>query len=128
MAGPYLCDNQDGLPVAYTIGDAATGQQLFLCVPCTVTWAGMVVEAAGQPDSPAPPAPEPEQVEQNEPAADPAGLSPPQGPEEPAEVAEGGRDGSSDAVDEGDGAPDQLGDSPLELGERESAGGPASGA
>lgn len=42
MAGDYRCDNGDGEPVAFTVSNAETGQQLFLCGPCTLLWARMV--------------------------------------------------------------------------------------
>ena len=128
MAGPYLSDNGDGQPLAYTIGDAGTGEQLFLCLGCVVTWCRLVLDAAGQPDAPAPPLSGVDQAADNEPADSPAGLSPPGDQEAPAASGQGGDNGRQDSDHAGDGAADQLRDQPLELGERESAGGPPSGA
>lgn len=91
MGGDYRCDNGDGEPVAFTIGNAETGQQLFLCGPCTLLWARMVANPpeAGSDGT----TPEPDQDLEELPA------SPPLEPTEPVELA-------GDAIAEGAGPAD----------------------
>lgn len=125
MAGEYVCDNGDGFPVAYTIGDADTGQQLFLCLPCTILWARMVAQTADEIDGEESPPPEAVAVGVDGAGADAPALSPPQPEpteseiEEPEPEFEGGQDDARPS------SADELGDRRVELGERERARGTA---
>ena len=77
MARPIYCDSQDDQPAAYVIGDTTTGEQLFLCGPCTIRWASMLVQAVGLAESEHPPDDGSGEGEDGEPVEDSAGLPPP---------------------------------------------------
>ncbi|HVD03201.1 MAG TPA: hypothetical protein VNF75_03575 [Candidatus Dormibacteraeota bacterium] len=77
MARSIPCDSEDGQPAAYVIGDTTTGEQLFLCGPCTIQWAALLVQAVGGVPAEHPPDDGSGEGEDGEPVEDSAGVPPP---------------------------------------------------